>query len=203
MHEDLNKTHVDTLKKHCEDIFGFEVQKIMFAADFKKHVQIIQKMIGMIQTQPENLMEVVDIIFKWICVKMTESSNTTFALNVYDFYTTLFDFLLEEQYNLWDHEAAIVIPMLCIQSGVNNKTLQAKIKNLIKKCFELHDHRKTLILIIKYGCANKNLKSVAESLDEVSCHLAKFGLDDINEPQVKAIAKHCDSSDAGVREKAL
>ena len=59
-------------------------------------------------------MEVVDIIFKWICVKMTESSNTTFALNVYDFYTTLFDFLLEEQYNLWDHEAAIVIPMLCI-----------------------------------------------------------------------------------------
>ena len=93
--------------------------------------------------------------------------------------------------------------MLCNQSGVNNKTLQAKIKVLIKQCFELHDHRKTLMLIIKYGCASKNLKSVAESLDEVAFYLAKNGLDSINEPQVKAIAKNCESNDAGVREKAL
>ena len=49
----------------------------------------------MIESQPENLQEIVDIIFKWIYVKMMESSNTTFALNVYDFYKTLFDFLIE------------------------------------------------------------------------------------------------------------
>ena len=59
------------------------------------------------------------------------------------------------------------------------------------------------MLIIKYGCTNKNLKSVAESLDEIAVYLAKNGLDSINEAQVKVISKHCESSDAGVREKAL
>lgn len=194
---------MDNLKKHCEEIFGFDFTKIMFCTDFKKHVGCIQNFIGMIETQPENLQEIVDIIFKWICVKMAESSNTTFALNVYDFYNTMFGFLIEQQYILWDHEAHLIVPMLCNQSGVNNKTLQAKIKVLIKCCFELHDHRKTLMLIIKYGCTNKNLKSVAESLDEISSYLAKNGLDSINEAQVKVISKHCDSGDAGVREKAL
>lgn len=48
MHEELNKNQVDALKKHCEDIFGFDFQKIMFGSDFKKHVQCIQKLIGMI-----------------------------------------------------------------------------------------------------------------------------------------------------------
>ena len=67
----------------------------MFCADFKKHVQCIQKFIGMIDSQPENLQEIVDIIFKWIYVKMMESSNTTFALNVYDFYSTMFSYLIE------------------------------------------------------------------------------------------------------------
>ena len=157
----------------------------------------------MISTQPENLQEIVDIIFKWIYVKLMESSNTTFALNVYDFYNTMFSHLVESQYILWDHEAHVVIPMLCSQSGVNNKTLQAKIKALIKMCFDLHDHRKTLILIIKYGCQHKNLKSVAESLDEVAHYISKHGIDNINEPQAKVVAKLCDSGDAGVREKAL
>ena len=72
--------------------------------------------------------------------------------------------------------------MLCAQSGVNNKTLQAKIKALIKLCFDLHDHRQVLNLIVKYGLSHKNLKSVAESLDEVAIYLSQNGLDTIGEP---------------------
>ena len=56
----------------------------MFCNDFKKHVQILGKCVGMIQTQPHNLVEVIDIIFKWIYIKLAESNNTTFAVNVYD-----------------------------------------------------------------------------------------------------------------------
>ena len=48
---------------------------------------------------------------------------------------------------------------------------------LIKKCFDLYDHRKCLMLIVKFGCSNKNLRSVAESLDEVAEFLKKEGLE--------------------------
>jgi len=45
----------------------------MFSADFKKHLKVIASFGGMIDSQPENLQEVLDVIFKWCYVKMTES----------------------------------------------------------------------------------------------------------------------------------
>ena len=41
MHDELNKNQVEALKKHSEDMFGYEFQKLMFGTDFKKHVQCI------------------------------------------------------------------------------------------------------------------------------------------------------------------
>jgi hypothetical protein len=133
----------------------------MFSADFKKHLKVIAAFGGMIDSQPENLQEVLDVIFKWCYVKMTESQNTTFAVNVFDFFLILFEFLVRIAYQLWDHEAYILVPLLCDKAGLNNSILQEKVKVLIKACFRLHDAQKTFNLIIKFGVGNKNLKSVA------------------------------------------
>jgi len=38
-------------------------------------------------------------------------------------------------------------------------------------CFEMYDPKKTLLLIIKFGAMNKNLKSAGESLDEIAIYL--------------------------------
>lgn len=70
----------------------------MFSADFKKHVAVIASFTGMIDTQPENLQEILDVIFKWCYIKLAESQNTTFAVNVFDFFATLFDFLVKIAY---------------------------------------------------------------------------------------------------------
>jgi cytoskeleton-associated protein 5 len=59
------------------------------------------------------------------------------------------------------------------------------------------------MLIVKFGCSHKNLKSVAESLDEIASYLQKEGISVVSEPQVKVIAKLVDSGDPGVREKSL
>ena len=128
----------------------------MFSVDFKKHVAVIDKFVQMIEQQPQNLMESLDVIIKWSFIKLTESSNTTFAVNVYDFYTTLFNFLIEQEYVLWEHEAYVVIPLFCDKVGVNNAILKPKIKNLIAVAFKLHDQRKALNLVIKFGGQNKN-----------------------------------------------
>ena len=71
----------------------------------------------------------------------------------------------------WEHEAEVVIPLFAEKVGNNNATLRQKVKQLIKQCFEMHDSKKTLLLLIKYGAMNKNLKSAGESLDEIACHL--------------------------------
>ena len=48
-------------------------------------------------------------------------------------------FLIEGQYLFWEHEAEVVIPLLCDKVGNNNAILKQKVKALIKQCFEMHD----------------------------------------------------------------
>lgn len=43
---------------------------MMWTSDFKKHLKVIEKMLGLIETQPIELMEAVDVIFKWTAVKL-------------------------------------------------------------------------------------------------------------------------------------
>ena len=102
-----------------------------------------------------------------------------------------------------DHEAFVMVPMLCEKVGTTNAILKNKIHALIKLCFDLYDNRKCLGLIIKFGCGNKSLKSVAESLAEVCNFIKANGVQDLTEKDLKLIAKLADNGDSGVREGAL
>ena len=86
----------------------------------------------MIDTQAIVLVDVIDIIFMWIFIKLAESNNTTFAVNVYDSLAKLFQWLISEQYGFMEHEAFVIVPMLCEKSGINNAILKNKIKALLK-----------------------------------------------------------------------
>lgn len=97
----------------------------------------------------------------------------------------------------------MVIPLLCERSGNNNNVLKTKVKALIKMCFEMHDHKKTLLMIVKYGATNKNLKSAAECLDEIATFLKQNESVPFGEQHIKTIAKLVDSKDASVRENAI
>jgi len=203
IHDEIKPAHVTLLKKATEEIFGLEVSNLMWCADFKKHLQVIEKMLGLIQTQPAELMECVDVIFKWTNCKLNESNNTAFQSSVYDFYEKLFEFLIEKSYLFWEHEAETIIPLLCDKVGNNNAILRQKVKQLIKHCFEMHDAKKTLLLLIKYGAQNKNLKSAGEALDEIAIFMRTLNAVPFGEMQIKTIAKLVDSKDASVRENAI
>lgn len=81
--------------------------------------------------------------------------------------------------------------------------MQDKIKLLIKECFRLHDAQKTFNLILKFGVGNKNLKSVAQSLEELTIFIGNKGIDFLTEKDIKLMGQLADSNDKGVREGAL
>lgn len=56
---------------------------------------------------------------------------------------------------------------------------------------------------MKYGAANKNLKSAAEALDEIAIYLRNTGEVPFGESHIKAIAKLVDSKDPAVRENSI
>lgn len=93
--------------------------------------------------------------------------------------------------------------MLCDKSGLNNAILKDKVKKLIRQLFFLYDNKKCCQLIFKYGVSAKNLRSVAESIEELTNHIKDSGLDNITEKDLGQVAKLVDSSDKGVRESSL
>jgi hypothetical protein len=74
---------------------------------------------------------------------------------------------------------------------------------LLKLTLSLYDQKKTIVLILKFGTNSKNLKSVAESLDEISMFVTKNGVECLTEKDLKHFAKLADNGDSGVRERAL
>lgn len=203
VHDDVKPAHLQACKKSSEEIFGLAISTLMWSADFKKHLQVIEKMLGLIETAPQDLMECVDVIFKWTSVKLGESNNTAFQSSVYDFFQKLFDFLIGQSYLFWEHEADVMIPLLCEKVGNNNAILRVKVKTLIKQVFEMYDNKKTLLLLIKYGATNKNLKSAGEALDEIAICLQKMQSVPFGESQIKIIAKLVDNKDPNVRENSI
>ena len=149
-------------------------------------------------------MQVIDVVFKWICLKLDENEKDgAFSMKIYDFLAVLFDFLESHDYVLQDNEAYVIVPMLCARSGHNNTIVKNKIKNLIKQTFVLYDRQKCLALLIDIGCASRSLKAVAETLDEIAITVTRDGMSCISDKQVRQIAKLVEHSDQGVKKGAL
>lgn len=175
----------------------------MFSVDFKKHQGVLKAFSDLITQQPDNLKETLDVIIKWSCIKLTESSNTTFAVAVFDFYQLLIEFLVVDNYQMMEHEAYVFIPLLCDKSGLNNSILKEKVKRLLKQCFSIYEPKKCIQLLFKFGVGAKNLKSVAECLDEITIYVRENGLELITEKDLQLVVKMADSGDKGVREGSL
>jgi cytoskeleton-associated protein 5 len=97
----------------------------------------------------------------------------------------------------------VLLGTLCDKSGVNNKHLQESIRKLIRMCYELYDNKGCLRIIIDSGLKNKNLKSVAECLDEMADYIQKHGVDHLMKKDYKLLIDLADNKDKGVRETSL
>lgn len=194
---------IDRVRVTCESVFGKEFSQKMFGTDFKKHVLVVATFNKMIEAQPVVLIDVIDIVIKWAAIKLLESSNTTFTAHLFEFFAALQELFARMEHQLWDHEAYIFLPMLCDKIGINNAILRQKAKELLSKVFDIYDHKKCVVLIMKFGVGAKNLKNVSESLETLATFVKDKGVDQLTEKDCQVIAKLADSGDKGVRETSL
>jgi cytoskeleton-associated protein 5 len=131
----------------------------MFSNDFKLHIECVETFNNLIGSQPDSIKEILDLIFKWSLIKMADSSNTKFAVAVFDFYANLLQALEEQEYMFLDFEAQILIPMLCEKTGLNNNIIKDKVKRLVRMLYPLYDRQKCYSLIVQYGLSSKNFKT--------------------------------------------
>lgn len=171
--------------------------------DFNKHIKCVQQFDKFIETQPDQIVEVLDIIFKWANVRLNESSNTKLVVSILDFYANLLSFLVDAANPLEDFEIQVLLSTLCEKVGINNKILMDKMRKLIRMCYELYDSKLCYRLMMEQGVKCKNLKSVAECLDEVSDYIKENGVDNCTKKDFAQFVVSADSPDKSVRENAL
>jgi len=64
-----------------------------------------------------------DIIFKWGNLRLSESSNTKLVLAYLELVKKLFGFFVEIDYKMEEFEAVVLIPTLILQGGSQNKNI--------------------------------------------------------------------------------
>lgn len=117
--------HIEKLQAYCQEAFGLKFHDLMFAKaqDFKKHIDCVEQFNKFIKSQPESILEINDILFKWCNLRMMESSNTQLYVAIFDFYANLITMFIENDYQCAEFEMVVLLATLCDKTGVNNKTL--------------------------------------------------------------------------------
>lgn len=143
----------------------------MWTTDFLKHCKILDQFQACMSSQPDELEESLDLIFKWTSLTMLQSTNMKFIVNFLDFCTNLVNFLIEREYSLWEFEIQVLMPILTDKAGHNNTTIQQKAKKIIVMSFDICDKQRVHNALIS-ALGNKNLKVKAECLDVLATFIS-------------------------------
>ena len=75
----------------------------------------------MIESQPDEILEVLDIIFKWVNFRLASSSNSALIIASFELFEKMMNFFGEKEYVLEDFEAIVLIGTLCEKTGSGNR----------------------------------------------------------------------------------
>jgi hypothetical protein len=75
-------------------------------------------------------MEILDIVFKWGNLRMSDSSNTKLVTAFFDFYEKLLNFLIKQDYQMAEFEIVVLLGTLCDKTGHNIKVMAEKARML-------------------------------------------------------------------------
>lgn len=136
--------------------------------EFLKHIKCVEAIQNSIEPMQGEIMEILDIIFKWGNFRMNDSSNTKLVQSFFDFYQKLLTFLIDNEYQMAEFEIIVLLGTLADKTGQNIKIMAEKAKQLAEMCYSVYEPKLCFKLIMQHGVGSKNLKAVSECLDMVA-----------------------------------
>lgn len=200
--EEIRQDYQEKMKEQMRGCFSNDLFTLMFHTDFKKQVDGVVFINNLMNSNLRLIIEILDIIFKWVWARLQEVTNTQLLKSILEFLDSLVNNLQREGYFLHEVEANLFLPILCEKSGQNNAQLKAMIRTIIHNSAKIYAPDKVFIFVLS-GCNSKNTKSKVECLEELSELVKTYGIEICASKDVKIIAKHAGSSDNNVRNAAV
>ena len=200
--EELRQDYVDRLKDQFRQLVTNDLASLMFASDFKKQMEAASHIGNLMKTQYDEFLDILDMIFKWIWVKLMELSNTQLTKSVLELSQNILNLLQENDYFLSDGEANMLLPVMCEKSGQNNSVFRSMIRQIILTSSKVYPPEKVFTYNLQ-ALNSKNTRSKTECLEAMSCLIQEYGIS-ISQPRdIRSVAKFVNSSDNNVRSAAV
>ncbi|CAM9795466.1 unnamed protein product [Ectocarpus sp. 6 AP-2014] len=156
-----------------------------------------------LRDQRVSFMDQLDLIFKWISLRLCEKENVKAMGQLLHFLGDTFDALVAAQYRLEDMEVDALLPTLLEKSGQAKERFRVAIRGLLTKVPLLCSYAKYSPLLLQ-ATASKNSRTRIACLLELSrCIGADGPASALGKKGLKELAKHVDSDQAEVRSAAL
>ena len=200
--EDIRPDYQLKLKDQMKTCLSADLNNLLNNSDFKKQVEGVIQLTGIISSQKREAIDILDIIFRWIWIKLQENTNTQLIKAILEMIQCVLNILIEENYQLQDIEGALFFPMICEKTGQNNAQFQSLARSILHSSTKIYPPEKVFAFVLA-GCSSKNTKSKVECLEEVAAIIHEFGIGICQAKDVKIIAKHASSQDNNVRTAAV
>ena len=200
--DEVRDNLVDKLKKAMIPVFNPGLLEMMFAIQFKKNLEAVKYLTEGLQTDFTSMVDVLDLLLKYITLKMVDQSNTAINKAILEFLRILFAKLGEMSYQMLDYEAGVIIPMLCERTGVSNAGFKEDIKNLITLVGKIYSPLKLSSYVMK-AFESKNQKTKIECLILMREMIAEHGMKLVSQKEIKVFAKFLTFGDQTIKNEAI
>ncbi|XP_024396661.1 protein MOR1 [Physcomitrium patens] len=195
--EQPHDIEVDIVKFFREDL-----QKKLLSPDFKKQIEGLDILQRAIPTQTKEIIEILDVIFRWMSIRFAES-NTTCLLKVFDFLFGLVEGLKGEAYIFSEFEASILFPCLVEKSGHNIEKVREKVRELIRLLCSIYSAPKVFGFITD-GLKSKNNRTRIECVENIEFMIEQCGIEIVGPTKaLQSIAAFTVERDGDIRKASL
>lgn len=157
--------------------FRDELRARMFTEDFKKHIEAAELLEAALGEQLEEVISVLDILFRWAVHRFCElAPNTSSLLRVLDWLSALFEALRVAGYRLREEEAVLLLPIVLEKSGHNLPAVRERFRKLMRAACGLYPVSK-FVAFLGSGLSSKNNRSRVECLEELAAIIDRHGVE--------------------------
>jgi len=172
---EVREDYMEKLKKSLKNIIRQDLFDSMFSPLFKKNIFALNLLIEGLSTEMDGLLDLTDILFKWLVSKLIDQSNSAIIKTIFEFLAKFFKAMQDKGYCMLDFEAAAIFPTLSERLGTTNIIFKQQLKDLLKQAAVIYNPTKLAGHILNAIEVTKNQKTKIECIEILRELAGKYG----------------------------
>ena len=195
---EIREDLVEKLKKSLKSALHPTLFEYMFDTHFKKNLEAVKVLSDAIKNEFESMVDIMDLIFKWVLIKILDQSNTAMSKALINLLKSFLSSLTSAGKQMMDFEAAVILPMLCERIGGPTKE---DMQELIRQTCSIYTPSKVMSHLVR-ALESKNQKTKLECLTVLKEFLIKYSSENFAIRDAKILAKLVNSNENPLRNGA-